>query len=111
MHVDTTIGSIREATDFLGCGIEVGGGEGRIGHVAYAPPRWALAASQADRALVLFDELTTCPASVRKAMLRVVQERFAGELQLPGPSRSSPPPTRPNPQSTATTWNRRWQIG
>lgn len=82
-HVETVIGSIREATDFLGFGIEVDGGPGRIGHVAYAPPGWALAAAQAPRALVLFDELTTCPPSVRKAMLRVVQERYAGELRLP----------------------------
>lgn len=81
MHVETVIGSIREATDFLGFG--VGGGNGSIGHVAYAPPRWAKVASEADRALVLFDELTTCPASVRKAMLRVMQERWAGDLKLP----------------------------
>ena len=75
--------SIREATDFLGLGVEVGGGAGTIGHVAYAPPRWAIEAAQAPRALVLFDELTTCPASVRKAMLRVMQERYAGDLKLP----------------------------
>ncbi len=83
MHVETVIGSIREATDFLGLGVEVGGGAGTIGHVAYAPPRWAIEAAQAPRALVLFDELTTCPASVRKAMLRVMQERYAGDLKLP----------------------------
>ncbi|GAA3634505.1 ATP-binding protein [Microlunatus ginsengisoli] len=82
-HVETVIGSIREATDFLGFGVEVDGGEGRIGHVAYAPPGWARAAAQADRALVFFDELTTAPPSVRKAMLRVLQERYAGDFALP----------------------------
>jgi hypothetical protein len=82
-HTETVIGSIREATDFLGFGVEVGGGPGRIGHIAYAPPGWARAAAEAQRALVFFDELTTAPPSVRKAMLRVLQERVAGELQLP----------------------------
>ena len=82
-HTEVVIGSIRESSDFLGFGIEVDGGPGRIGHVAYAPPGWARAASQADQALVFFDELTTAPPSVRKAMLRVLQERVVGDLQLP----------------------------
>jgi hypothetical protein len=55
----------------------------KVGHVAYAPPGWARAASKADRALVFFDELTTAPPSVRKAMLHVLQERVVGDLQLP----------------------------
>ena len=81
-HVETVIGSIREATDFLGFGIEVdGGGVGRIGHVAYAPPGWARHAAEAHRALVFFDELTTAPPSVRKAMMRILQERYAGRLR------------------------------
>lgn len=83
MHTEVVIGSIREASDFLGQGVEVGGGEGVIGSIAYAPPRWAKAAAEAESALVLGDEITTCPASVRKAWLRVLQERFAGDLRLP----------------------------
>ena len=82
-HTEVVIGSIRESSDFLGFGVEVDGGPGKVGHVAYAPPGWARAASKADRALVFFDELTTAPPSVRKAMLRVLQERVVGDLQLP----------------------------
>ena len=82
-HTEVVIGSIRESSDFLGFGVEVDGGPGKVGHVAYAPPGWARAASKADRALVFFDELTTAPPSVRKAMLRVLQERVVGDLHLP----------------------------
>lgn len=82
-HTEVVIGSIRESSDFLGFGVEVDGGPGKVGHVAYAPPGWARAASRADRALVFFDELTTAPPSVRKAMLRVLQERVVGDLPLP----------------------------
>ena len=82
-HTEVVIGSIRESSDFLGFGVEVDGGPGKVGHVAYAPPGWARAASNADRALVFFDELTTAPPSVRKAMLRVLQEQVVGDLQLP----------------------------
>lgn len=82
-HVETVIGSIREATDFLGFGVEVDGSEGHLGHVEYAPPGWARKASCAERALVFFDELTTAAPSVRKAMLRVLQERVAGDVRLP----------------------------
>ena len=66
----------------FGFGIEVDGGEGRIGHVAHAPPGRARHATEGRRALVFFDELTTAPPSVRKAMLRVLQERYAGDLAL-----------------------------
>ena len=83
MARETVIGSIREAIDFLGFGVEVDGGVGRIGHVAYAPPGWARHAAEAHRALVFFDELTTAPPSVRKAMMRVLQERYAGDFALP----------------------------
>lgn len=70
------IGSIRDSTDFLGLPVE------QNGRVTYSPPQWALEANAAEKSLIIFDEFTTSPASVMKAMLRVVQEREVGDLQL-----------------------------
>ena len=77
-HTETVVGSIREASDFLGLPIEVDG------EVRYSPPAFARRAADADRALINFDELTTSAPSVSKAMLRIFQEREVGELPLPG---------------------------
>lgn len=74
--METVIGSIREASDFLGLPIEVDG------QVSYAPPAWAQRLVEADRGLLFLDELTTAPPSVQRAMLRVLQEREVGELRL-----------------------------
>ena len=76
-HTETVVGSIREASDFLGLPIEVDG------EVRYSPPAFARRAVGADRALINFDELTTSAPSVSKAMLRIFQEREVGELPLP----------------------------
>ncbi len=76
-HTETVVGSIREASDFLGLPIEVDG------EVRYSPPAFARRAADADRALINFDELTTSAPSVSKAMLRIFQKREVGELQLP----------------------------
>ena len=76
-HTETVVGSIREASDFLGLPIEVDG------EVRYSPPAFARRAADADRALINFDELTTSAPSVSKAMLRIFQEREVGELSLP----------------------------
>ncbi|MFD6093384.1 AAA family ATPase [Oerskovia sp. NPDC060338] len=76
-HVETIIGSLREATDFLGLPIETDG------EVHYSTPAWThrLNAAQGP-ALLYLDELTSCATTVRKAMLRVVQERQVGETWL-----------------------------
>ena len=76
-HTETVVGSIREASDFLGLPIEVDG------EVRYSPPAFARRAADANRALINFDELTTSAPSVSKAMLRIFQKREVGELQLP----------------------------
>lgn len=77
-HVETIVGSVREATDFLGLPVEVGG------DVAYAPPAWAKRLAAAEAGLLFLDELSICPPSVMRAMLRIIQERVVGELPLPG---------------------------
>lgn len=61
-HTETVVGSIREASDFLGLPIEVDG------EVRYSPPAFARRAADADRALINFDELTTSAPSVSKTV-------------------------------------------
>ncbi|MEJ7648595.1 MAG: AAA family ATPase [Nakamurella sp.] len=76
-HVETVVGSIREATDFNGLPIV----DGKV--VEYTTQGWAERCADADKALLFFDELTTAPPSVQRAMLRVLQERFVGDFKLP----------------------------
>jgi len=76
-HVETVVGSVREASDFLGLPVEVGG------EVKYAPPAWAKRLAEANAGLLFLDELSICPPSVMRAMLRILQEREVGELPLP----------------------------
>lgn len=76
-HLETVIGSVREATDFLGLPIEVDG------TVQYAPLAWAHRLASAPSGLLYLGEFSTSAPSVQKAMLRVVQERWVGDQQLP----------------------------
>ncbi|WP_420121134.1 AAA family ATPase [Nakamurella sp.] len=76
-HVETVVGSIRDAADISGLPIEIDG------VVRNAPVDWAVRCAEADRALLFLDELTTCPPTVMNALLRVCQERVVGDLQLP----------------------------
>ncbi|RMH78362.1 MAG: AAA family ATPase [Actinomyces sp.] len=50
--------------------------------MSFSPPAWARRLEQADRALLFLDELTTCSAAVQAAMLRIIQERVAGDMAL-----------------------------
>lgn len=53
------------------------------GKVKTAPPDWAVMANEYDGPVVVFlDELSTSAPAVQAAMLRVVQDRCAGEYQL-----------------------------
>lgn len=75
---ETVIGSIRDATDYLGMPIESGG------TLRFAPPDWAARCAQrGKRNLVFFDEFNTGSAAVMKAELRVIQEQYCGDLALP----------------------------
>lgn len=75
-HLETVIGSVREATDFLGLPIESGG------TVRYAPLDWATNLQQSEAGLLYLGELSTSAPSVQKAMLRIIQERVVGDFQL-----------------------------
>lgn len=76
-HVETVVGSNRENTDFLGLPLDTGQG------VTYNPPAWALRLAGATRPALILDEFTTI-GSTMKAMLRVVQEKYVGDLSIDG---------------------------
>lgn len=76
-RVETVLGSIREASDFLGLPVE------RDGKTGYAAPDWAVSLAEAPAGLLYLGELTTTGPSVMRAMLRVLQERVVGDLRLP----------------------------
>lgn len=76
-HLETVIGSVREASDFMGLPIELDG------QVHYSPLAWAKRLAGAPKGLLYLGELTTSAPSVQKAMLRVVQERWVGDLHFP----------------------------
>ena len=74
---EVVVGSVREASDFVGLPVRVGGS------VSFAPPRWATRCVEQPATVVFLDELTTAAPSVQAAMLRVVLEREVGDLRLP----------------------------
>lgn len=53
--------------------------------VELMPPKFAVELSEADRGVLVLDELTTSTPAVQAAMLRMVTERYAGDLKL-GPN-------------------------
>jgi len=80
-EVTTIIVSTRDATDFSGLPTE---SEGRQSHL---PIGWALDANTAttrgfDGSIVFLDEFSTAEPRVRKAALRILQERVVGEVAL-----------------------------
>ncbi len=77
LHCEVVIASLREPADFLGLPVPHGG------RVEYLPPSWAVRAVEAKHAVVFFDELNTAPPAVQAALLRCVNERVIGDLQLP----------------------------
>lgn len=76
-HVETVVGSNREAVDFLGFPADR---DGVTGYLSFA---WAENLRNALKGLLFLDELTTAVLSVQKAMLRVLQERYVGDTKLP----------------------------
>jgi hypothetical protein len=76
-HVETIVGSNREPSDFMGFPVEIDG------ETRYSTLAWANRLANADKSILFLDELTTCAPSVQRVMLRIMQERVVGELQLP----------------------------
>ena len=85
-HLEVLVGSQCDPTDIAGLPVQLPGGGG--GGVRLAPPAWAVriraALDAGTPAWLLLDELASAPPSVRAAMLRVVQERQVGDIDLRG---------------------------
>lgn len=82
--IEVIIGSIREPSDFAGLPIVTGDND-----VVMAPPRWVkhlngtLPGLNEDGGGIGFlDEITTAAPAVQAAMLRVVLDRFVGDVPL-----------------------------
>lgn len=88
-HLEVLLGSIREATDFSGMPVVTEHTVMPNGDVINHPstantvPSFALRAAEAPKATIFFDELSTVPPSTQAGMLRVINERCAGDFQLP----------------------------
>lgn len=77
LPIEVVIAAIREPSDFGG--LPVLGPDG----VRLEPPAWAVRLRDAGRGVLFFDEVSTAPPAVQSALLRVVLDRWAGDLQLP----------------------------
>lgn len=77
-QLETVISSLREPTDFIGLPVPAAGGV-----MQYVPAAWAVRASDAEHAVVFFDEINGAPQAVQMALLRVVLEGVVGDLNLP----------------------------
>ncbi|MPQ99098.1 AAA domain-containing protein [Modestobacter sp. I12A-02628] len=86
LHLETVIASVREPSDFAGLPVVDPG----TGSVRFAPPAWAQRLHDRGDAggIAFYDEISTAPPAVQAAMLRVVQEGWVGDLQLPASVRT-----------------------
>jgi len=90
--------SIREPSDQGGLPVIVRHDDG-TSSVWMAPPRWAKELSEEGHGIVHLDELNVAPPTVQNSALRVVNEGWAGDQQLPEPTSfvmcGNPPETNP----------------
>lgn len=84
-NLEVIISSLRDPTDFAGLPIKVANKAGDPG-VYLAPPLWAKRANEhaakGEQSWVLFDEITTAAPATQAALLRVIHERWVGDMQL-----------------------------
>jgi hypothetical protein len=82
-HLEITIPSVREPSDYFGLNIPVDGNGLKV-----EPPGWAYraaaAAATGKRSWVLHDEISTAVPAVQAALLRVMLEGVVGELTMDG---------------------------
>ena len=78
-HLETVIGSLCDPTDF---GVPVPSPDGST--INRMAPRWAQTLVEQEQGSVLFlDEITNCPPAIQSALLRIVHDRYVGDLKLP----------------------------
>lgn len=76
-HLETVIASLREPADFNGLPLI------DAGKTHMAAPSWAEKLAQISNGILFLDEISTAPPAVQAALLRVVLDRVAGDIQLP----------------------------
>jgi MoxR-like ATPase len=82
--IEVVIGSVREPSDFAGLPIVTNDND-----VIMAPPRWVKhlngdipGLNERGGGIAFLDEITTAPPAVQAAMLRVVLDRYVGDVKL-----------------------------
>lgn len=76
LHVEDLCATSRDPTDFLGMPCT----EGKC--TVYKPPAWAVRLYET-KGILFIDEINCSSPAVQAALLKVIQERLAGELKLP----------------------------
>ena len=76
-HTEVVVGGCREAVDFMGLPVEADG------EVRYSKLAWFRRLEGAERGLLVLDEFTSIAPATMRAMVRIVQERWVGDHQLP----------------------------
>jgi hypothetical protein len=80
LHCETLVAGWRDPSDVLGYMVP----DLSAGTLSVSPTGWAQRLVEAGDSSVLFvDELTTAPAAVQAALLRVVHERVVADMRLP----------------------------
>lgn len=78
LHVEFLVAGLREPTDFIGFPRPT------RGVTRWYAPDWAARLAEAGRpSILIFDEFTTARIETQNAMLRIVNERYVGDVKLP----------------------------
>lgn len=80
LTLEIVIGSLCDPTDF---GVPVPHVTKSRKEVLRLPPRWAQTLADSKGGILFLDEITNCPPSIQSALLRVVHDRYVGDLYLP----------------------------
>lgn len=75
--METLIASLREPSDFLGQPVPTDGG------IEYLPAKWAVNLAKQARGVAFLDELSTAPPVIQSALLRIILDRYVGDLHMP----------------------------
>lgn len=95
LHFEAVVSSLREPSDFLGLPfikrVPVDPSNAflspdmdtEICATGYSPSEFVLRCAQAERAVLMLDEVNTCPPAVQAALLRLLFEGVCGDVTLP----------------------------
>lgn len=77
VHLEIIVLSVRDPSDICGLPVKVDRG------VIIEPPFWAKNLVKHNGGILFFDEMNCAPPAVQAAALRIVCERYVGEIKLP----------------------------